>query len=76
VEVQTVHRSQGSERRSIFFDPVFGSHRAVSDRLVNVALSRAQRHLTIAFSRGDLLNPRLARIHDLCARSIQNNVLS
>ncbi|MDZ4799233.1 MAG: DEAD/DEAH box helicase [Bryobacteraceae bacterium] len=76
VEVQTVHRSQGSERRAIFFDPVLGSHRAVSDRLVNVALSRAQARLVIAFSRGDLLNPRLARIYELCARPMQYNVLS
>jgi superfamily I DNA and/or RNA helicase len=68
VEVQTVHRSQGSERRAIFFDPVLGNHRAVSDRLVNVALSRAQARLVIAFSRGDLLNPRLAEIYRLMRR--------
>ncbi len=67
VEVQTVHRSQGSEKRTIFFDPVLGAHRAVSDRLVNVALSRAKARLVIALSRGDLLNPRLARIHALAS---------
>lgn len=65
VQVSTVHRAQGSEKRTIFFDPVLGTHRAVTDQLINVALSRAKARLVIALSSGDLRNPRLARIRML-----------
>ena len=65
VQVSTVHRAQGSERKTIFFDPVLGTHQALSDRLINVALSRAKARLVVALSPGDLANPRLAQIRTL-----------
>ncbi|MEX2262412.1 MAG: AAA domain-containing protein [Bryobacteraceae bacterium] len=63
VDVSTVHRAQGGERRTIFFDPVCGERLSVfgdyGRRLINVALSRAQTRLVITVSRGDRLNPFL-----------------
>ncbi len=65
VQVSTVHRAQGSERRIVFFDPVLGTHKAVTDHLINVALSRAQARLVVALSEGDLANPTLRRVKAL-----------
>lgn len=65
VPVSTVHRAQGSEKRTIFFDPVLGTHQALSDHLINVAISRAKARLVVALSNSDLANPRLAQIHAL-----------
>ena len=62
VEVSTVHRAQGSEKRIIFFDPVNGPHKAVTDRLINVALSRAKSRLFLTMSYGDLANDKLSQI--------------
>lgn len=63
VDISTVHRAQGSERHTVFFDPVRGDHLDVfgdyGERLINVALSRAQARLVITLSNGDLLNPVL-----------------
>lgn len=72
VQVSTVHRAQGSERKVVFFDPVLGAHHALTDRLLNVAISRAQASLTIACSPGDLANPRLAQIHALINPNLQS----
>ena len=55
----------GSEKSTVFFDPVLGTHQALTDRLINVALSRAKARLVVAFSKGDLANPRLAQIQAL-----------
>jgi hypothetical protein len=63
--VTTVHKAQGSQKRTIFFDPVLGTHQALTDRLINVALSRAKARLVVAFSKGDLGNPRLAQVRAL-----------
>lgn len=64
VTVSTVHRAQGSERRSVVFDPVNGmsdfllGHTA--RRLINVALSRAEARLLVVLSEADRQNPLFA----------------
>ncbi|MGE5486467.1 MAG: DEAD/DEAH box helicase [bacterium] len=72
VQVSTVHRAQGREKRIVFFDPVLGTHKALTDRLINVALSRAKSRLVVALSQGDLANPRLAQIRKLLALDISD----
>ena len=51
VDVSTVHRAQGSERKIVIFDPVDASGKflveAAGPSLVNVAFSRAQVHLIV-----------------------------
>lgn len=63
VSVTTVHRAQGSERHTVLFDPVKGGGRWLmskeGERLINVAISRAQARLVITLSRGDRENPIL-----------------
>jgi superfamily I DNA and/or RNA helicase len=57
VAVSTVHRAQGRERHTIFFDPVNGAsnflQREEARRLINVALSRAQARLVVFLSDHD-----------------------
>ena len=66
VKVSTVHRAQGSEAPVVFFDPADGRQPFLqteeAQRLVNVALSRAQAKLVVMLSAGDALNPLLAPI--------------
>lgn len=61
VSVSTVHKAQGSERRTIVFDPVDGNSTFLlgdeARRLVNVALSRAEARLVILLSEADRQNP-------------------
>lgn len=62
--VSTVHRAQGSERHTVVFDPVDASSSffaaELGERLVNVALSRAQARLLLPLS----LNDRQSSIFD------------
>jgi DNA replication ATP-dependent helicase Dna2 len=64
VKVSTVHRAQGSEAPVVLFDPVDGSqpflHGEEAQRLLNVALSRAQAKLIIYLSASDAASPLLA----------------
>jgi hypothetical protein len=65
--VSTAHSLQGSERHTVLFDPVDGAGRflslpAIGDRLINVALSRAQAHLLVFLSPTDRRNPTLNSI--------------
>lgn len=66
VDVTTVHRAQGSERRIVIFDPVDGASRFLSERagrqLINVAASRAMAHLIVMSAQSDLSNPFLFRL--------------
>lgn len=66
VLVSTVHRAQGSERHTVFFDPVAGAHDFLlgedAKRLINVAISRAKARLVLLLSRADLANPILRLI--------------
>lgn len=67
VRVSTIHRAQGSEEHTVIFDPVDGSSGffdLVGERLINVALSRAQARLVLLFSAQDLINPKLRQIAD------------
>lgn len=61
VTVSTVHKAQGSERRTIVFDPVDGNSNFLlgdeARRLVNVALSRAEARLVVLLSEADRQNP-------------------
>lgn len=65
-QVSTVHRAQGSERKIVIFDPVDGSSEFLSgddgDRLINVAISRAQAQVVIFLSKDDTQNTTLGRI--------------
>lgn len=60
VSVSTVHKAQGSERRTVIFDPVDGgSNFLLGDearRLINVALSRAEARLVLMLSEADRQN--------------------
>lgn len=61
ISVSTVHKAQGSERRTVIFDPVDGnSNFLVGDearRLVNVAFSRAEARLIVMLANADRQNP-------------------
>jgi DNA replication ATP-dependent helicase Dna2 len=66
VRVSTVHRAQGSEAPVVLFDPADGRQPFLqteeAQRLINVALSRAQAKVVLYLSAGDLGNPLLAPI--------------
>jgi len=66
VRVSTVHRAQGSEAPVVLFDPVDGRQPFLqteeAQRLINVALSRAQAKVVLYLSAGDVTNPLLAPI--------------
>lgn len=64
LRVSTVHRAQGSEAPVVLFDPADGSqpflHGEEAQRLLNVALSRAQAKLVLFVSPADAASPLLA----------------
>lgn len=66
VRVSTVHRAQGSEAPVVLFDPADGRQPFLqteeAQRLINVALSRAQAKVVLFLSDADLTNPLLAPI--------------
>jgi hypothetical protein len=66
VKVSTVHRAQGSEAAVVLFDPVDGAQPFLqtegAQRLVNVALSRAQAKVVVYLSPTDAASPLLAPI--------------
>ena len=66
VSVSTVHRAQGSERHTVIFDPVQGDSEFLTgpeaDRLVNVAISRAQARLILLLSPVDRNHPKLSQV--------------
>ena len=66
VDVTTVHRAQGGERRIVIFDPVDGASPFLSGlggrRLINVASSRAMAHLVLMSVQADLANPFLCKL--------------
>ncbi len=66
VKVSTVHRAQGSEAPVVLFDPADGAQPFLqteeAQRLVNVALSRAEAKVVVFLSPADAANPMLARI--------------
>jgi len=66
VKVSTVHRAQGSEAPVVLFDPADGAQPFLqteeAQRLVNVALSRAQAKVIVYLSPADATNPLLAPI--------------
>jgi DNA replication ATP-dependent helicase Dna2 len=66
VKVSAVHRAQGSESPVVLFDPVDGTQPFLrtdeAQRLVNVALSRAQAKVVVYLSASDAANPLLAPI--------------
>lgn len=66
VKVSTVHRAQGSEAPVVLFDPADGSQPFLqtedAQRLLNVALSRAQAKVVLFLSAGDLRNPLLGAL--------------
>ena len=59
--VSTIHRAQGSEYHTVIFDPVKGDCEWLmseeGERLINVAISRAQARLIVTLSKGDRRNP-------------------
>jgi hypothetical protein len=64
LRVSTVHRAQGSEAPVVLFDPADGAqpflHGEAAQRLLNVALSRAQVKLVLFVSAADAASPLLA----------------
>jgi hypothetical protein len=66
VKVSTVHRAQGSEAPVVLFDPADGAQPFLqteeAQRLVNVALSRAQGKVVVYLSAADAANPLLSPI--------------
>lgn len=64
LRVSTVHRAQGSEAPVVLFDPADGAqpflHGEEAQRLLNVALSRAQAKLVLFVSTADAAGPFLA----------------
>ena len=64
LRVSTVHRAQGSEAPVVLFDPADGAqpflHGEAAQRLLNVALSRAQAKLVLFVSAADAASPLLA----------------
>lgn len=64
LRVSTVHRAQGSEAPVVLFDPADGAqpflHGEDAQRLLNVALSRAQAKLVLFVSAADAASPFLA----------------
>lgn len=64
LRVSTVHRAQGSEAPVVLFDPADGAqpflHGEEAQRLLNVALSRAQAKLVLFVSGADAASPLLA----------------
>jgi hypothetical protein len=64
LRVSTVHRAQGSEAAVVLFDPADGSQPFLqteeAQRLLNVALSRAQAKVVVFLSPADAANPLLA----------------
>ena len=64
VRVSTVHRAQGSEAPVVLFDPADGAqpflHGEAAQRLLNVALSRAQAKLVLFVSAADAASPLLS----------------
>jgi len=64
LRVSTVHRAQGSEAPVVLFDPADGAqpflHGEEAQRLLNVALSRAQAKLLLFVSPADAASPLLA----------------
>ncbi|MBL8278376.1 MAG: AAA family ATPase [Pelomonas sp.] len=64
LRVSTVHRAQGSEAPVVVFDPADGAqpflHGEAAQRLLNVALSRAQAKLVLFVSAADAASPLLA----------------
>jgi hypothetical protein len=66
IPVSTVHRSQGSEKKVIIFDPVDGGSEFLNleegHRLINVAFSRAKAQLYVLLSSGDAQNLKLSRL--------------
>jgi hypothetical protein len=78
VRVSTVHRAQGMECHTVFFDPVSGDSEWLKSPamacLINVALSRAQARLVVHLSPGDRKhNPLLGRLASImkAAQSIE-----
>lgn len=72
INVTTVHRAQGGERKVVLFDPVEANSKffltdGLGDRLLNVALSRAMAHVSIFVSEGDLQNPKVRQIVGLAS---------
>jgi hypothetical protein len=66
VSVSTVHKAQGRERHTVLFDPVDATHQFLkggeAERIINVALSRAQARLVVALSASDETNPIFAKV--------------
>ena len=64
LRVSTVHKAQGSEAPVVLFDPADGAqpflHGEAAQRLLNVALSRAQAKLVLFVSGADAASPLLA----------------
>ncbi len=66
ISVSTVHKAQGSERHTVIFDPALGDSPFLktedAERLINVAISRAEAQLIIMIAPGDRVNPLFDRI--------------
>jgi len=77
ISVSTVHRAQGSERKGIIFDPVDATSSFLrgkeGDRLINVAISRAQAHVIIPYHASELTNPTISRLQHISSGIFQTS---
>src|SRR5690606_9720239 len=77
ISVSTVHRAQGSERKVIIFDPVDATSSFLrgkeGDRLINVAISRAQAHVIIPYHASELTNPTISRLQHISSGIFQTS---
>lgn len=79
INVGTIHRQQGAEREVVILDLVNGASAFSSAEIrmiVNVAMSRAKRHLIVIASKGEMRSPVLRPLATLLKPSIKKKMES
>lgn len=77
INVGTIHRQQGAERDVVILDLVNGASAFTSAEIrmiVNVAMSRAKRHLIVIASKGEMRSPVLRPLASLLKPSIKKKM--
>lgn len=79
ISVGTIHRQQGAEREVVILDLVNGASAFTSAEIrmiVNVAMSRAKRHLIVIASKGEMRSPILRPLASLLKPAIKKKMES
>lgn len=77
INVGTIHRQQGAEREVVILDLVNGASAFTSAEIrmiVNVAMSRAKRHLIVIASKGEMRSPVLRPLANLLKPSVKKKM--